>query len=185
MSSPWRSSLLALYLSSFIWILFSTTFYFLYLKLVVICLMFYPLFLFHSLTTNCALETDNRSINHWFTDVFFFLSFSRPVMHIVTYYTVNPFYLAIWSSSLLNNFLFISMMSPQNPQSRWTPFPRPTLPPRSSSSGNLPMTLMATSLTTWSSASASLKPASSTSLTTVRRVSHIIGGCVAFVVLLF
>lgn len=75
---------------------------------------------------------------------------------------------------VLNFFFCIFVMFPQNPPSRWTLFPRPTLPPRSSSSGNLQMTLTAMSLTTWSSASVSPKPLSSTSLTTVRKVSRIV-----------
>lgn len=61
---------------------------------------------------------------------------------------------------------------PQNRPSRWTPFLHPTPRPRSSSSGNLPTTPTETSLTTWSFASASPKPVSFTSSTTVRRVSH-------------
>lgn len=77
-----------------------------------------------------------------------------------------------FSSSFLNNLFSLPVMSPQNLQSHWNPVPRPTLPPRLSWSGNLPMTPTATSLTTWSSASVSLKPLSSTSTTTVRRVSH-------------
>lgn len=66
----------------------------------------------------------------------------------------------------------ISAMSFQNPPFLWTPFLHPTLPPRSSWSGNFPMNPTGTSPTTWSSASASLKPVSFTSLTTVRKVSH-------------
>lgn len=68
----------------------------------------------------------------------------------------------------------ISTMSFQNRLFLWTPFLHPTLPPRSFWSGNLPTNPMGTSLTTWSSASASLKPVSFTSLTTARKVSHAI-----------
>lgn len=63
---------------------------------------------------------------------------------------------------------------PQNRPSRWTPSLHPTPRLRSSSSGNLPTIPTETSLTTWSFASASLKPVSFTSSTTVRRVSHIV-----------
>lgn len=63
---------------------------------------------------------------------------------------------------------------PQNRPSPWTPSLHPTPRPRSSSSGNLPTIPTETSLTTWSFASASLKPVSFTSSTTVRRVSHIV-----------
>lgn len=66
----------------------------------------------------------------------------------------------------------ISTLSFQNRLFLWTPFLHPTLPPRSSWSGNLPTNPTGTSLTTWSFASASLKPVSFTSLTTVRKVSH-------------
>lgn len=75
--------------------------------------------------------------------------------------------------------LTISAMSLQNRLFLWTPFLPPTLPPRSSWSGNRPMNPTGTSLTTWSFASASLKPVSCTSLTTVRKVSRALVPCTA------
>lgn len=77
---------------------------------------------------------------------------------------------SLLSIKYLSWLTVLSSMSVQNPLYHWTPCLPPIRRLRSSWSGNLPTIPTGTSPTTWSSTSASLRPASSTSLITARKV---------------